>query len=122
MIEPRYYLHRAPWVLPLAEDLPAVIADGAVLTEEGRIVRVAPYAELRDSEATLVEHRGKVLLPPLINCHTHLELSHLARLGRGEAGTGAMTGWIRRLLAERARPVDPEEVRMAAWQALNCTA
>jgi cytosine/adenosine deaminase-related metal-dependent hydrolase len=118
MIEPRYYLHRAPWVLPLAEDLPAVIADGAVLTEEGRIVRVAPYAELRDSEATLVEHRGKVLLPPLINCHTHLELSHLARLGRGEAGTGAMTGWIRRLLAERARPVDPEEVRMAAWQAL----
>ncbi|HSH14174.1 MAG TPA: amidohydrolase family protein, partial [Desulfurivibrionaceae bacterium] len=118
MIEPRRYLHRAPWVVPLTDDLPVVIADGAVLTEEARIVRVAPYAELRDSEATLVEHREKVLLPPLINCHTHLELSHLARLGQGEVGTGAMANWIRLLLAERALPVDPEEVRMAAWQAL----
>jgi len=120
MIEPRNYLHRAPWVLPMAADpsLPPVIRDGAVLTEEGRIVRVGPFAELQGSEATLVEHRGRVLLPPLVNCHTHLELSYLAGLGQATGPAGEITVWIRRLLAEREKPADPEEARMASWQAL----
>jgi cytosine/adenosine deaminase-related metal-dependent hydrolase len=120
MIEPRHYLHRAPFVVPMVADpaVPEVIHDGAVLTEEGRIVRVAPYAELSGSEATLVEHQGRVLLPPLVNCHTHLELSYLARLGRGEAKAGEITAWIRELLTAKEQPADPEEVRMAAWQAL----
>lgn len=120
MIEPRRYLHRAPFVVPLAADpaLPEVINDGAVLTEDGRIVKVASFAELRDSEATLVEHPGRALLPPLVNCHTHLELSHLAHLGREEAGRGEITAWIGKLLAERQQMVEPEEVALAAWQAL----
>lgn len=122
MIEPRHYLHRAPYVLPMSADqaAPAVITDGAVITENGRIVAVAPYAELKDSPATLVEHEGRVLMPPLVNCHTHLELSYLNRLGREEGGVaeGGFAGWVRRLLPERAKPVDPEEVRMVAWQAI----
>lgn len=122
MIELRYYLHRAPYVLPMHIDpaQPAVICDGAVLTENGRIVAVAPYAELRDSEALLVEHEGRVLMPPLVNCHTHLELSYMARLAKedGPVAAGGFSGWVRRLLPERAKPVDPEEVLQAAWQAL----
>lgn len=122
MIEPSRYLHRAPYLLPLSSDpaVPTVIVDGAVLTENGRIVAVAPYAELQDHDATLVEHQGRVLLPPLVNCHTHLELSYLYRLGREEGGVaeGGFSGWVRRLLPERAKPVDQEEVRMVAWQAI----
>jgi len=122
MIEPRHYLHRAPYVLPMSSDQaqPTVIVDGAVLTENGRIVAVAPFAELKDSTATLVEHPGQVLMPPLVNCHTHLELSYLARLAREEGGVavGGFSGWVRRLLPERAKRVDPEEVLQAAWQAL----
>jgi cytosine/adenosine deaminase-related metal-dependent hydrolase len=122
MIEPNHYLHRAPFVLPMSSDpaVPAVIVDGAVLTENGRIVAVAPFAELKDGNATLVEHEGRALLPPLVNCHAHLELSYLYRLGREEGGVavGGFSGWVRRLLPERAKPVDPEEVRVVAWQAL----
>lgn len=122
MIEPRHYLHRANYVLPMNPDPahPAVIVDGAVLTGNGRIVAVAPYIELKDSTATLVEHEGRALMPPLVNCHTHLELSYLARLAREDSLTaaGGFPGWVKRLLPERAKPVDPEEVRMAAWQGL----
>lgn len=122
MIEPSCYLHRAPYVLPMSSDpaVPTVITDGAVLTENGRIVAVAPYAELKGRDATLVVHEGRALMPPLVNCHTHLELSYLYRLGRedGEVAVGGFSGWVRRLLPERAKPVDPEEVRMVAWQAI----
>ena len=122
MIEPSRYLHRAPYVLPMGPDpaVPAVIADGAVLTDNGRIVAVGTYAELKISDAVLVEHEGMALLPPLVNCHTHLELSYLYRLGREEGGVaaGGFSGWVQRLLPERAKEVDPEEVRVVAWQAL----
>jgi len=102
----------------MCDDLPGVIVDGAVLTDEGRIARVGPYAELRDSEAVLVEHEGRVLLPGLVNCHAHLELSYLAGLGQEDGPAGDMAAWIRNLLAEREKRVDPEEVQMAAWRAL----
>jgi len=122
MIEPRHYLHRAPYVLPMNADpaLPVVILDGAVLTENGRIVAVAPYQELQDSTATLIVHEGRVLMPPLVNCHAHLELSYLARLAREDSrvAVGGFSSWVRRLLSERAKPVDPEEVLQAAWQAI----
>lgn len=121
MSEPGGYLHRAPYVVPVAADpqLPVVINDGAVLTENGRIVAVGPYGELAGAAAIEVEHRGAVLLPALTNCHSHLELSHLARLGRGDGPpAGDITGWIRTLLAARAQAIEPEAVEMAAWQAL----
>lgn len=122
MIEPSHYLHRAPYVLPMSADpaQPEVIVDGAVLTENGRIIRVGRYDELKGSGGELVEHEGRALLPALINCHAHLELSYLARLARedGMTAAGGFSGWVRRLLPERAKPVDPEEVQMAAWQAL----
>lgn len=122
MIESSHYLHRAPYVLPMSADpaQPAVIVDGAVLTENGRIIRVGRYDELKGSGGELVEHEGRALLPALVNCHAHLELSYLARLARedGPTAAGGFPGWVRRLLPERAKPVDPQEVEMAAWQAL----
>jgi cytosine/adenosine deaminase-related metal-dependent hydrolase len=122
MIEPSHYLHRAPYVLPLSADpaQPAVIVDGAVLTENGRIIQVGRYEELKESGGELVEHEGRALLPALVNCHAHLELSYLARLARedGPTAAGGFSGWVSRLLPERAKRVDPEEVLQAAWQAL----
>lgn len=115
------YLHKATYVIPVAADLqlPTVIIDGAVLTRNGRIVEVGPYTELRGADALEVDHGRAVLIPALVNCHSHLELSHLARLGRSPShSAGDMTGWIRTLLAERAREIDPQEVEMSAWQAL----
>jgi len=113
MIEPDSYLHRAPFVVPMlaAADAPPVITDGAVLTTRGRIVRVARYADLKGEEAELVEHEGSILAPGLVNCHAHLELSHLAKLGKEKkpGPAGEITAWIRELLAQRLAAGDNQE-------------
>ena len=54
------------------------VATGASLAIEGdRIAAIGPTAEVRarfpDAEA--IDGRGKVLLPGLINCHTHISMS-----------------------------------------------
>jgi cytosine/adenosine deaminase-related metal-dependent hydrolase len=56
------------------------IADGAVATEDGRIVAVGAAADLRDRfpSAKVVDLGERALLPGLVNAHTHLELTHHA--------------------------------------------
>ncbi len=120
MIEARCYLHKAPYVVPVSADpeVPALIKDGAVLTEDGRIKAVGTYEELKNSEAVLTEHDRSVLMPPLVNGHTHLELSHLVALGQDPPEPGDITGWIKTLLTTREKGEDPEELQMAAQMAL----
>jgi aminodeoxyfutalosine deaminase len=77
-------LHRARFVLPI---LAPPIADGAVLVEgagwEAVVRAVGPMAEVRASGATTIDHEEAVLLPGLVNAHTHLELSVLAGTPHG---------------------------------------
>jgi len=109
------YLYRAPFVV--TGNGPA-IADGAVLTENGLVAAVGPYAALKDVDAQLEEYDGHVITPPLVNCHAHLELSYLAGLSGDSPTPGDMTGWIRGLLAARAETPDPEIVHDAARMGL----
>ncbi|MFZ5766488.1 MAG: amidohydrolase family protein [Thermodesulfobacteriota bacterium] len=95
-------LHRAPLVVPV---LSPPLEDGAVLVENGVIVAVDRYAALQGS-APVRDHEGKILTPPLANCHTHLELSHLGGLAEQERREEEFTGWIRRLLEARASSGD----------------
>ena len=78
----------APWVLPLAGPVlaeAAVVVDGA-----GTIVTVGPRAQIKSEFASLPEERAQgVLLPGLVNAHTHLELSVLAGRLRGGEGLPA---------------------------------
>lgn len=71
------YLYRAPFVVP---GHGPVIVDGAVLTEDGLVVAVGSYADLKDADAQGKDYDGHVITPPLVNCHAHLELSCLAGL------------------------------------------
>jgi cytosine/adenosine deaminase-related metal-dependent hydrolase len=48
------------------------IADGAVLIEDNVIRAVGPSAELPDTADQVIDCRGKLLLPGLINTHHHL--------------------------------------------------
>jgi cytosine/adenosine deaminase-related metal-dependent hydrolase len=91
------------------------VADGGVLTENGVIVEVGPFVRLR-GRGQLVDHEEAVLIPALINCHAHLELSHLASLGRGASRQGDMAGWIHDLLAAREKV--PDTALAAARQVL----
>ena len=109
------YLYRASFVVP---GHGPVIADGAVLTEDGLVAAVGAYADLKGVDAQVEEYEGYVITPALVNCHAHLELSHLAGLAGDAPTPGDMTGWIRGLLAARAEIDDPEIICDAARLAL----
>ncbi|MFA7384320.1 MAG: amidohydrolase family protein [Desulfurivibrionaceae bacterium] len=109
------YLYRAPFVVP---GHGPVIADGAVLTEDGLVTAVGSYADLKGVDAKVEEYEGYVITPALVNCHAHLELSHLAGLAEAAPMPGDITGWIRGLLAARAEIDDPEARDDAARLAL----
>jgi len=83
----------ARYVFPVTGD---PVADARVVVDEGRIVAVGHVAEC----GTLEDLGNVALLPGLINTHTHLELSGIAR-PLGEPGV-ALTDWFRQLMAARA--------------------
>jgi cytosine/adenosine deaminase-related metal-dependent hydrolase len=87
---------RAPFVLtgPGAD----AIRDGAVALEAERVVAVGPASEVESQHGKGV-YTDAVILPALVNAHTHLELSHLA--GRVPGGQG-LAAWIERLVTLRA--------------------
>ncbi len=105
-------IHRAPWVLPVVG--PPII-DGAVAVADGRILAVETHACLRHTLGTGArwqDHEDCVLTPALVNAHCHLELSHLADLGREGQGRG-FCDWILRVIAERGRVSAQEATTMA---------
>jgi cytosine/adenosine deaminase-related metal-dependent hydrolase len=102
-------VHAAPWLLPI---IAPPIRDGAVaLDRDGRVIALGDTQEL--SELGEVIWNDGVLIPGLINAHTHVELSHLAERVPGGAG---LVPWIRTLLATHAQ-VDAVEARGAAMAA-----
>ncbi|HSR36030.1 MAG TPA: amidohydrolase family protein, partial [Desulfurivibrionaceae bacterium] len=114
--EPDRYIYRAPFVLPVCAP---VIVDGAVITEQGRVVAVGRYGDLKETDAELVDYEGHVITPALVNGHVHLELSHLAALGQEPQGAqGDMPSWIAALLEQRAAAIHLEEAAADARYAL----
>lgn len=92
-------LHRAPWVVPVVS--PA-IEDGGVVVANGQILQVGKFTELKKGlDAVIKEHPEHLLIPALVNAHTHLELSLFAELGgatKGFSPAGDITAWIRKLI------------------------
>lgn len=107
-------LYRAPYVVPVTSPM---IDDGGVLVSAGRIMAVGPFKRLRQEASQVVDLDRRILTPALINCHAHLELSHLADLGRETVTPPTdITAWIRTLLAKRAEAV-PQATILRAGQA-----
>ncbi len=104
-------LLRAGWVLPIEGD---PIADAAVAVSEGRVVWVGLASDSGRPGWPVRDMGPGVLLPGLVNAHTHLELSALAGSVSGARG---FTEWVRALV--EARPgVAPEDARAAARDAI----
>ncbi|HVL65898.1 MAG TPA: amidohydrolase family protein [Vicinamibacterales bacterium] len=96
-------LYRARWVLPVARP---PIEHGWVLVEDARVAAVGSDAD-GVPEAAAAETVDGVILPGLVNAHTHLELSWM----RDQVPPApAMPQWVERLMALR-RTVghEPEE-------------
>lgn len=75
-------LIEAGWVIPI-QPRGVVLADHAVAIAEGRIVAVVPTAQARTTiqAAHTVSLPGQVLMPGLVNLHTHASMSLLRGVG-----------------------------------------
>ncbi len=86
---------------------------GAVAVRDGRVAAVGKAREVRGLFGGEAHDLGDVLLlPGLVNAHTHLELSALG--GRVSSG-GGFVDWVRRLVALRMLLSD-EELKERAEQ------
>ena len=102
----------ARFVVPVAGP---VIEGGAVHIHDGLIRAIG---RAKDMPQTAVDDYGDaVILPGLVNAHTHLELSHL----RGLIPPGpSLIDWLSRLIDQRIRnPVDQQSVRMIVRDAIR---
>lgn len=113
-------IYHADHVLP--GDAPPIL-DGAVVvsgrehaTREGSVLDVGPASEilLRHAGADVVRIRG-VVLPGLVNAHTHLELS--AMRGKVPGGCGFVS-WVDSLITQRPE-VAPEDDLEATFAAVD---
>ena len=86
-------IHRAGWVMAAPDTL---LENGWVLAADGVIRSVGAGRKPPDGEE--IDHGPGVLMPPLVNAHTHLELTAL----KDEVPTeGGFAAWVPRLLAAR---------------------
>jgi cytosine/adenosine deaminase-related metal-dependent hydrolase len=117
------HLYNSRYIVPI-EGPP--IENAALAVEDGRIIALGEKAQLeqRFSHALCTDFGDSILLPALVNAHTHLELSHFPRWKeqtrtssehnepKGEHG---FTTWILRLIEiKKALGRDPEIYR-SAW-------
>ena len=91
----------ANWLLPI--DAPP-IERGGVLVSNGEIVAVAPALALAPLAETTIDYGNAVLMPGLVNVHTHLDYT----LMRGLLEDIEFFPWIRELTSRKAI-VEPED-------------
>jgi aminodeoxyfutalosine deaminase len=103
----------AVWVVPMVGP---IIPDGAILIGEGRILDVGSRSELRSRHADFeVRDLGDaVVLPGLVNAHTHLELSDCQC---GPPPAGGFATWLVGML--RRTRIGPEEMDRAVTRAVG---
>jgi cytosine/adenosine deaminase-related metal-dependent hydrolase len=103
----------ARYLLPIGA--PAV-ESGALLVEDGRIRAVGPHAVLAAAHprAAFVDFGAAVILPPLVNAHTHLELTGFPdwAAAAGAAPAEDFVDWVLELVRVR-RTVNTAAVRAA---------
>jgi len=97
--------YRARWVLPISAP---PLEDGVVAVEHGRIAYVGPAAGAPPGDT---RHLGDaMLMPGLVNAHTHLELTAL----RGFLEDLDFARWITRLQAVKKAVFDRDQFLDAA--------
>jgi cytosine/adenosine deaminase-related metal-dependent hydrolase len=99
----------ARFLLPIAAP---PLQDGALLVKNGRIAAVGPRRALAVThpDASVVDFGDAILLPPMANAHTHLELSHFPRWAKemGETTSPAtFVAWILQVIRIKRR-VEPD--------------
>ena len=105
----RTSVYSADWVLPVDGD---PVADGAVAVEDGRIAAVGTAEELGEGE----RFAEAVIVPGLVNAHSHLEYAVYAGFGDGLA----FGPWIRLHIERKVRLEWPDHMAVARLGAAEC--
>ncbi len=105
---------RADWVLPVARD---PIEQGEVVIQNSVIVDVRRRSGMRGG-ADVLDFGEAIILPGLVNVHTHLELTVL----RGAIEDLPFFEWIRRLVELKELLSESEWRDSALWGALEAAA
>ena len=82
------------------------IRNGGIRIRDGHVVQIAPFDQLISETERVIDMGRVILLPAMINAHTHLDLSHLE--GRFDKGAD-FPQWLKRMA--RARIVQLFESR-----------
>ncbi len=108
-------LYSARWVLPISS---GPIEDGAIAIKGSQITDVGTRASLvgKYPHAMVHQYPDAVILPGLINAHSHLELT--AMRGFLESEESDFTGWLNKLTVARLELMTPDDRYVsAAWGA-----
>src|SRR5215204_5143628 len=108
-------IYSARWVLPVSAP---PIDNGAVAVAGQRIAGVGPHAEIVEQFPEFqVETFGQaIIIPGLVNTHTHLELTALR--GYLENEESDFFAWLRKLTVARLELMTPDDIRVSAtWGA-----
>jgi len=101
----------AELVLPITAPL---IKNGAVVIEKGRIRELGFRRELKRKYPGAEEFHYPLLIPGLVNAHTHLELSSLSLLGH----QNDFVSWLVELV-RRKRGLSPGQIKKSAEKELK---
>ncbi len=102
--------YSARWILPVTA---APIANGTVAVENGKIVYVGPASDAPVGQA--VELGDALILPGLVNAHTHLELTVM----RGFLEDLSFVDWIGKLRRGRNEVLTAESLLDSARMGIN---
>ncbi|HKG61395.1 MAG TPA: amidohydrolase family protein [Pyrinomonadaceae bacterium] len=108
-------IYSARWVVPVSA---APIENGAVAVEGQRIVGVGPREEIVENfpEFKVESFGDAIIIPGLVNTHTHLELT--AMRGYLEKEETDFFAWLRKLTVARLELMTSEDLRVSAtWGA-----
>jgi len=108
-------IYSARWVLSRSA---SAIENGAVAIEGQRVAAVGPRTEIveRFSGFQIESLGDAVILPGLVNTHTHLELTALR--GYLENEERDFFAWLRKLTVARLERMTPDDIRVSAtWGA-----
>lgn len=97
----------------------ALIEGGALLDIDGRIAEVGALQTIRrgNEQAAVVDFGSAIILPPLVNAHTHLELTDFPRWNDSEGrGTrpASFVDWILQVIRVKHRI--PQECYLSSLQ------
>ena len=108
-------IYSARWVVPVSAP---PIENGAVAVEGQQIVGIGRRADVvaRFPEFCIVLCGNAVIIPGLVNTHTHLELT--AFRGYLEKEETDFFAWLRKLTVARLERMTPDDIRVSAtWGA-----